>query len=124
VLVALQALDQLAQDLADRLRQNARGGRSADLDLQSAEGVADFGVAPAEVFAGETEDEVADLVGLAGTTGLSALARAVATGLRALAEPGEDGRRPNDLAARLALVRGESLPFDGEPAALPAPCER
>ena len=63
--------------LDTRLGEHAGHRRASDVNLQAAKGISDLGVAPRDVLAGETDDEGADLVGLARSAGLAALLRAV-----------------------------------------------
>ena len=89
-----------------------------DVDLQAAKGISELGVAPRDVLAGEADDEGADLVGLAGSTGLAALLRAVVLLRDELPKPLEDGLRTNNLAAAFALLRCERLALHGQAMAL------
>ena len=75
---------------------------SADLDVQTAQGVSDLGVPPARVLTGDTENQHPDFVRLPGSAGPPDLG-AVVLPRDELPEPLQDGGGPYNLAALLAL---------------------
>ena len=60
----------LRRGLDSRIRENGCDRRTANLDTEPVQSVADFRVAPTEVLGSESDDERADVVSLARSTGL------------------------------------------------------
>src|SRR5664280_1396461 len=100
------------------LDQDVRHCRATDLDLESAQRVTDLRVTPADVLAGEPDDEFADLRRLARPAGLAALRRAIVLLGSELPKPRRDGGGADDLATGLAFFGRQCLALDRQPAPL------
>jgi hypothetical protein len=98
-------------------REDVHHRRATDLDLQSAQRVADPGAAPARVVAGKLEHQVADVGGFARPARLAKL-RSVIPLRGQLAKPGENRLRAHDQAAGPALLGGQLLALKRQAASL------
>ena len=108
----------LRRGLDSRIRENGCDRRTANLDSNPVKGVAYFRVAPTEVLGIESDDERADVVSIARSTGSASLRRAVILLGGKPPEPFQERVGPHNLAARAPFLGRQGLALERQPSSL------